>query len=50
MPNLDVIYDVTITVTWDEKKKKKQVTGNLSTYLPAKFRHIWFILRPLSMA
>ena len=42
MPNLDIIYDV----TWDEKNKQtnKQLTGNLSTYVPAKFRHIRCIL------
>ena len=42
MLHLDIIYDVTIAVTWDE-------IGNLSTYLSAKFRYIRCILL-LSMA
>ena len=40
------IYDVTIAVTWNEKKNKtKQLTCSLSTFVPTEFRHIpWFLL------
>ena len=36
------IYDVTIAVTWNGKKKNKtkQLTGSLSTFVPTEFRHI----------
>ena len=33
MPNLDIIYDVTTEVTWDERKTNKQVI-NQTTSLP----------------
>ena len=31
MPNLDIIYDVTIEVTWDERKTNKQVIYQTSS-------------------
>ena len=43
MPNLDIINDVTIAVTWDEIKTNIPVILT-STYLPTKFCHIRCIL------
>ena len=34
MPNLDIIYDVTTEVTWDERKTNKQVIYQ-TTSLPS---------------
>jgi len=42
MPNLDFIYDATKAVIQDETNTNKEVI--YQPYLPAKFRHIRWIL------
>ena len=47
MPNLDIIYDVTTEVTWDERKTNKQVIYQ-TTSLPSfvTFDAFYFCLWP----
>ena len=47
MPNLDIIYDVTTEVTWDERKTNKQVIYQTTT-LPSfvTFDAFYFSLWP----
>ena len=51
MPNLDIIYDVTTEVTWDEKKTNKQVIYR-TTSLPSfvTFDAFYFCLWPKTLS
>ena len=50
MPNLDIIYDVTTEVTWDERKTNKQViyqTTFLTSFVT--FDAFYFCLWPKTL-
>ena len=51
MPNLDIIYDVTTEVTWDERKTNKQVIYQ-TTSLPnfVTFDAFYFCLWPKTLS
>ena len=51
MPNLDIIYDVTTEVTWDERKTNKQVIYQ-TTSLPSfvTFDAFYFCLWPKTVS
>ena len=51
MPNLDIIYDVTTKVTWDERKTNKQVIYQ-TTSLPSfvTFDAFYFFLWPKTLS
>ena len=51
MPNLDIIYDVTIAVTWDEIKTNYQVISH-PTSLPSSvtFDAFYFCLQPKTLS
>ena len=51
MPNLDIIYDVTTEVTWDERKTNKQVIYQ-TTSLPSfvTFDAFYFCLWPKTLS
>ena len=51
MPNLDIIYDVTTEVTWDERKTNKQVIYQ-TTSLPSfvTFGAFYFSLWPKTLS
>ena len=51
MPNLDIIYDVTTEVTWDERKTNKQEiyqTTSLSSFVT--FDAFYFCLWPKTLS